>query len=225
VAEQLLGPLPAGSAEPTPAPPARLPLAACRPLPRLVSGGDLSGDPHGAVSGPVPRDLPKGYLLGVVGPDNRPWTWNPGRVGLVLGRPGSGKTSALRFLQASLGASAVWIDPTEGAGDRSPADGLPPVVLVDDAGDLSSGQRTRIEQWHRAGSRVVLAAAPGPRLFVDLPLAAAARAAESVLVLNPRSPTDADIVGWRVEPLPFDVPGRGVVMLAGVQRQVQCALP
>ncbi|GAA3681851.1 hypothetical protein GCM10023081_19920 [Arthrobacter ginkgonis] len=225
VAVQLLGALPAGAAEPSPAPPARLPLAACRPLPRLVSGGDLLRDPRVTVSGATPRDVPKGYLLGIIGPDNRPWTWNPGRVDLVLGRPGSGKTAALRFLQASLGASATWVDPSEGAGCRSSADSVPSVVLVDDAADLSADQRARVEQWHRAGSRVVLAAAPGPRLFVDLPLAAAARAAESVLVLNPRSPTDADLVGWRVEQLPRDIPGRCVVMVGGVQRQVQCAYP
>jgi S-DNA-T family DNA segregation ATPase FtsK/SpoIIIE len=225
VAVQLLGPLSSDAAVPEPAPPARSPLAACRPLPRLVSGDDLLRDLRVAVSGTAPREVSKGYLLGVIGPDNRPWTWDPGRVGLVLGRPGSGKTTALKFLQASLGALAVWFDPSEGPGGRSPVAGVPSVVLVDDAADLSTEQRALVEQWHRSGSRVVLAAAPGPRLFVDLPLAAAARAAESVLVLNPRSPTDADMAGWRVEPLPRDIPGRGVVMLAGAQRQVQCAHP
>ncbi|GER24009.1 hypothetical protein NCCP1664_25040 [Zafaria cholistanensis] len=225
VAVQLLGPLPAGA--PGSTPPARLPLAACRPLPRHLPGGDLLRDPRLAAAGPAAREARGGYLLGVTGPDNRPWTWQPGRVGLVLGRPGSGKTSVLRFLQASIGAPAAWIGPEDAPADRArgPEDRVPPVVLVDDAADLSAEQRARVEQWHRAGSRVVLAAAPGPRLFLDLPLAATARAAESVLVLNPRAPADADIVGWRVEPLARDLPGRGVVLVAGVQRQVHCAHP
>ena len=214
-------------ATPAPYPAASRPMLASRPLPREIRLDRLVAEPR--LSRPAGRSA--GLLSGVAAPDNAAWTWAPDGVGLVIGRPGGGKTGALLGVlhHAGKGAATIGLRET-GVHVAEPwtvwdaRGAVPELVVVDDATELTDGERRALHGWFERGARVVMAASPSPRLFSGLPLAAHARDPEAGLLLNPRSASDGDFWGWRVQPLSEDIPGRGLVCVDGTQRFVQCAL-
>lgn len=197
-------------------------------LPSHLSRRELDLLPGG--TRPVSRR--DGWLVGVTGPDNRPWFWQPGSVGLILGGSGSGKTTALLHIASQAEGPVVALGFTEGAlpgGPASPFVGLrdgtetPALVVVDAATDLPESERVRVEAWHARGAQVLMGATPSSRLYSALPLAGPAREAGSAILLNPRAASDADFLGWRIQPLERDVPGRGLALVDGALKAVQCA--
>lgn len=196
-------------------PAAALPVGRCVPLPT-----------HAVPASTTPDGV--GLDLGVVAPDNRPWSWEPGHVNLILGRKGSGKSTLLQHLGARLSGLVLWAgdgsviarstldrsDTTPSAAAHSDVQ-RPDTLLVDDADQLSPEWRARIEAWSAAGTTVILTARPAARLFTDLPLAAAARQSETGILLGARSPSDGEFWGWRVTPATPAPPGRALTMIDG----------
>ncbi|MEE1622166.1 FtsK/SpoIIIE domain-containing protein [Zafaria sp. Z1313] len=197
-----------------PAPEPGLPPARSLPLPTAAVRHPTAG---GTVD-----------AFAVTGPDNRPWVWDPGPVGLLLGGSGSGKSTALRSLAQLLPGRPAVLSPASGWPDpdapETPAAG-PRWVLVDDATDITPGQRAVLEGWRAAGARIVMAAEPSSRLFTELPLAQAARAPGSVILLDPRHASDGDFAGWRAPVLRERIPGRAAAWIDGRLRWIQCLLP
>jgi len=188
------------------APPALRTIRRCLPLPDTVSLGRL----------PLGEVRPGHYPLGLCGPDNRPWTWEPGKVGLVLGGPRTGKTGLIDLLARQL------------AGVTDTLSGLPPerhlhdVLLLDDILDLSDHEIAQVDERIRSGGHVVMTAPPDRAALLRLPASARLLPPRGFLVLNPRLASDGDVPGWRVAPHRRARPGRGLAMTRGVLVDVQC---
>ncbi len=198
-------PLPA-HVRPTDLAPAAAAGGACR-IP-IGIGGDESET--------VFLELPAGVLWPVVGP------------------PASGRSALLALLESQ---APPWLhhlrlrprdDPSafwRAAGSRPPLATDPPrcLLLIDDAETLPEDLHPILEAFLASGARAVLTA--GPRFLLgQRPLARLARAAGRGVILAPRSETDAEVFGVRLEP-PEGIgpPGRAVVLDSGRQLPVQLA--
>lgn len=202
---QLCAQLPSGPE--IPGPTAKLPVQRCSPLPTTVAVSAL-GTTHAR---------PGRYPVAVIGPDNRPWIWEPGPVGLILGGPGTGKTSVIKLLADRLKQHVTIAFTVEQ--DCAPPD----VLLLDDVLELPDAELTRIEAMIRAGTRVVMSADPDRSRLMRLPAAARMLSSNAFLLLNPRQAADGDVPGWRIRPHLTEIPGRAVAMVHGTLVQVQCA--
>lgn len=182
----------------------------------------------GAVAGEV--------LIGVGGDELSPVSLRlPARAVLaVVGTPGSGKTNTLRALQA-LNPARNWLFPGTGdAGGTAWSDvlamarggGLPAdtVLLADDADQMPPSTVQDVTELHARGFALVLTATYSPALLQRVPLAMAARAGGTAVLLCPRSVADGDIFGARVEVEPGAPPGRAVLVAEGQARPFQVGL-
>ncbi|MGY1735139.1 FtsK/SpoIIIE domain-containing protein [Geodermatophilus sp. SYSU D00684] len=164
---------------------------------------------------------------------------------LVVGPPGSGRTSTLTALGATLTAAGVPVLRVLRAG-RSAPDGLPVLladdvtgwrawcaglagrpgaVLLDDAGTLAdSPVGAALAGGERTGEVLVLAAGTAGELSPAFrgPVAELRRG-RSGLLLCP-GPGDADLLGTRLPRTPVPVrPGSGWLVTAGTPQRVQVA--
>lgn len=175
-------------------------------------------------------------LIGVGGDELSPVSLRlpAGAVLAVLGTAGSGKTNTLRALQA-LNPARNWLFPgAGGAGGTAWNDvlamarcgQLPPdtVLLADDADLMPPSTVQDLSELHTRGHTLVLTANFSPALLQRVPLAMAARAGGTALLLCPRSVSDGDIYGVRVEVEPGAPPGRAVLVAEGQARPVQVGL-
>lgn len=175
-------------------------------------------------------------LFGVGGDELSPVSLRlgAGAVLAVLGTPGSGKTNTLRALQA-LNPSRNWLFP--GAGGTSGTawkdvaamarcGEIPPdtVLLADDADLMSSSTVQDVTELHARGHALVLTATYSPALLQRVPLIMGARAGGTAVLLCPRSVSDGDIFGVRVEVEPGAPPGRAVLVAEGQALPVQVGL-
>ncbi|WP_448627058.1 FtsK/SpoIIIE domain-containing protein [Geodermatophilus sp. URMC 64] len=192
--------------------------------------------------------------IGPGGDEGAPLTVDLHRTGglLVLGPPGSGRSSALRAFGAHLahaGAAVVGIGVQSGAGDddatgirrldvREPARtadeladwlaataGRPRVVIVDDLALLADSPVLTGLPAPGPGEPVVLLTAgqaADVARYYQGPLAALRRS-RSGLLLNP-GPGDADVLGIRLPRTPVPVrPGSGWLVVGGTAERVQVA--
>ncbi|WP_422933682.1 FtsK/SpoIIIE domain-containing protein [Sinomonas sp. P47F7] len=194
--------------------------------------------------------------VGVHGDEARPLALPlaPGNVLLVLGPRGSGKTSLLDALPAMNPGSATWHRPDRtGSAHASPPEAgslaaSPPeagslaasaaaaardaragrraILLVDDADRLSQKENSLVVEALDAGASVVATAGYGTAPYSACPIALRARTTRSGIAIRPRSPSDGDAFGVRLDP-PCGTarggvpPGRGVVVVDGTQVDVQ----
>ncbi|MHA7272048.1 FtsK/SpoIIIE domain-containing protein [Arthrobacter sp. TMT4-20] len=199
------------------------------PIPSVIrASGDLFRAP---VGGPlrVPIGV-GGDELGVVYLEP-----TRGSVFLVLGSAGSGRTTLLQRIAASVPTGTVCLGPgsqaepdsfwrdlalAHRAGDEPP-DAL---LLIDDADRLAPETHRHLAVLVAAGYRLILTALNSPAV-TRIPLAAQARSARAGMVLSPRQPSDGDFFGVRLDCDDCPTPGRGFQLGHGDPLEVQVALP
>lgn len=205
------------------------------PLPDSLGAGQLrapASEANADAGGP-------GYPLGVCGPDNRVFRWSPGACGVVVGRESAGRNAVLEHLAAlSLpgGLAAVHcrasdplpLDTADLAArvreqaPASPSSTAVGLVVIDEADSRPLESARSLSFLLSKRIPVVIGVEPSSRVLVDLGLIATVRDARAFLVLDPRSPADADPSGFRFTPDPRSVRGRALVADGGTLRQIQC---
>lgn len=197
--------------------------AAARP----VGGDEAAPMADASQEGEVP-DLGRGAAWAVGGDEAAPMQRPAGSI-LVLGPPGSGRTTALQWLRA--GRDAVVVDPAE---DHRLEDleeecarlGPGGLLVVDDAHLLSGNPlEEAVAQLATAYRMELLVAADldaGTAFRGLIPLAARGRTG---LVLNPHSPSDGGVLGVSLPVGDLAIPGRGLLVHRGRCTRVQVAAP
>lgn len=191
-----------------PGPPTALPQRTCHALPSQVRADQVP-----SISSGLGR-----YPIGLLAPDHRTWSWAPGRVGLILGGTGTGKSNLLGLIAAQLGPEFDIRYSMDQLTDE------PGLLLLDDVLELTDSELTHVDALIRSGTHVVMSASPERVGLVRLPPAARMLPAAAMLLLNPRQASDGDFPGWRFRPHQRCQPGRALVMRDGTLAQVQCAL-
>ncbi|WP_423181810.1 FtsK/SpoIIIE domain-containing protein [Arthrobacter sp. NyZ413] len=190
--------------------------------------------PHSLSSSPAAA---RSILLGLGGDELEAVRAALPRPGVfpVLGAPGSGKTSLLVAMQL-LNPANAWLslpggtDPDAFWTDlhRRASNGLEradAIVLVDDVGVLSATSGTLLAELPAMGFSVVATAAHSLSTLQRCPLLSLARGNGSGILMGPRSPSDGDFFGIRVEVEPHSPPGRALLIDHGAVRQLQIAAP
>ena len=195
-------PLPAGCSQPHP----------IRPLPRLLAPDSLEAarDKDFAPVGVWGDELQTAFAH-----------LRPGSVFLILGAPGSGRTGFLRQLDRSMKdlLECRWVkDPSDLPG--GPPDGL--LLLVDDIDALAPTLQQQLSDLGARGARIAASAASGHQLTLRVPLTAAVRSRPLGALLRPSSPSDADLLGVRVDAGRWP-PGRGLLIDGPVSVEIQAA--
>jgi S-DNA-T family DNA segregation ATPase FtsK/SpoIIIE len=217
--------------------PPAFPPFAVHPLPAVLRMTDLPQHSY------QQRSTGDHLTLGVQGDELEPYgvTLNPGEVFLVLGHPGSGRTNALRLIGASRPVrsgrrSVLAPDHEADAAEKEDfwravgrehvpsADQQRLILLVDDADRLPADIHRIIADSVAVGAAAVLTARPGASLMARVPLALQARATGQGLVLAPRTPSDGDLFGVRLDVETAALPGRGVAVEPSGIYEVQTAL-
>lgn len=180
-------------------------------------------------------DSPDLVALGVGGDLARPVGLRvdpeAGSTALVLGPPGSGRSTTLRTVAAGARCRGWTVVRVPGAGLPGELVARPrsrTVVLVDDLTELSDADEAVLTDWVSSaathGGAIVLAAEPEALTHAYTALARALRRCRHGVVLQPRHPGDGAALG--VSTLPdLPVAGRGVLVEAGRCTPVQVALP
>lgn len=160
----------------------------------------------------------------------------PGTAFLILGPPGSGRTTLLRQFECGAGQAMEVhrFDPaalspapqTAGTGTNRPGGGASNcLVLVDDADRLPQAAHARLTQLLEDGARLVLAAVPGFGLASRLPAAARLRSEPRGAVLAPEQPSDAEFFGVRLNLHAPPRAGRGYLVAGTRVTETQFARP
>jgi S-DNA-T family DNA segregation ATPase FtsK/SpoIIIE len=172
-------------------------------------------------------------LVGVGGDELDPF-WVPlstGSVVAVLGGPSSGKTSLLRALPELNPQIADWLPCDAEANADSYWSGLaakassgviqPAVVCVDDADLLSPDAHHSLMDLHGLGWTLILACGFSLNPVQRVPLMVQARNPGVGILIAPRTVTDGDFFGVRIEREAHPPPGRAVVLSDGKATPVQ----
>ncbi|MHA7269943.1 FtsK/SpoIIIE domain-containing protein [Arthrobacter sp. HLT1-20] len=144
--------------------------------------------------------------LGGDGRDLLSMTPSPGALIPVLGGSKSGKTTFLRAL-GRLNHVQLFqpLPPDDPAG----------IILVDNAAGLTPLEQERVTSLLAAGATIV-AALPHPSAALSrLPLEWGLRTVEQGIVLKPQRPSDAELLGVRLDTAGSEPPGRGVLVDGG----------
>ncbi|WP_425573403.1 FtsK/SpoIIIE domain-containing protein [Nesterenkonia flava] len=178
---------------------------------------------------------PETLTIGVQQLTGAPAQLRLGRVCLILGTSGTGKTTALMLLATQLQRAGVATAGIFGRGTQSQLASLAPldqehmssdvVVLVDDADRCGTDQQQMIQQAIATGASVVATAQPNAALFSHLTWAHPARTAGEHLILSPTQRSHADAFAAVIPVLQRPVPGRAVHLRPEGPRIVQLADP
>ncbi|WP_300343958.1 FtsK/SpoIIIE domain-containing protein [Nesterenkonia sp.] len=193
-------------------PDAAAPLLRVRPLPGLLPVAELPRTPQAG----------GGAVVGVQQFDWSPAVYTPGPANLILGSPGTGKSTCLQLLAARLQNTALV---RGGTGQIGALEQRPDHLLIDDAHRCTDQEHAQIEQALAQGVRVVASAVPQPAVLTQLPWAHRARAQGSNVLLSPVSRSEGEALGVVVPVLEQPVPGRAVHLRPGGPVLVQWALP
>ncbi|QOI62765.1 cell division protein FtsK [Arthrobacter sp. TES] len=201
-----------------------------QPLPAFLGTKELPEQP------PTCGDAVSAAWFGVGGDDAAPLAipLRRGGITLVLGGPGSGKTSLLRTLM-SVNSAVPWLSPVENVGDGAFWTDLAEaaslgaldkdtVLLVDNADTLNPQARQSLAGLAGSVGAIVMTATTSPTLLHRLPFAEVVQATRSGLVLSPRTPLDGDVFGVRLN-VESSVPpaGRGILIQGASQIPFQAA--
>lgn len=165
---------------------------------------------------------PRHLWIGLGGDEARPVSMplRPKGLSLVLGAPGTGKSSILSTLQI-LNPGVKWIRPRKGeqtgpfwtrVAEESLTGSLDPtsILLVDDADSLDAEARQALAGLMGNTAGIIMTASTSPAVHRRLPLIDEVQANGMGLVLAPRTPLDADVFGVRLSVDGQASPGRGV---------------
>ncbi|TKV29700.1 FHA domain-containing protein [Arthrobacter sp. NamB2] len=225
--------LEAASAEAPERIPARLPFPV-HPLPHSVPITRLLPAMTGAPAG-------DDVVLGVQGDDLRPYTipLRAGETYLVLGHRSSGRSNALRVIAeaaqvlkrrdvlappptaAGSGIAEYWRRLAEQYAATSTLDRC--ILVVDDADDLPGDVQQILSKFVARGAAAALSAVPGPTLMTRVPLSLQSRSSGRGFVLSPKSPSDGDIFGVRLDQDGTTIQGRGYACAPAGVLEVQIA--
>ena len=182
-----------GPETPASPPTSARPVIQVRPLPQLISQQEL------------PRiEETEGVVVGVQQLSWAPVSLPLGPVNLIIGSPGTGKSSCLHLLGHQVPEAALI------TGGNQILDELPEVLLVDDAHRCTPEQHQMIQQVITAGKRVVATAPASGAVFAQLPWAHPARTQGSNVVLSPVSRNEAEAFAAMIPILNHPIPGRAV---------------
>lgn len=207
--------------------PSQRPPLWIRPLPQRLPYSQLMDALAGHPEDQGPSDS---FAVGI-----EQFTWRPVRlkvapVTLIVGSPGTGKTSCLRLFQQlsshflCLAGGNDWgLLPQDQIAEGSAA-GLS-LILVDDAERCSSAQHQQLQEWASRGAAIVATASPSATLFSQLPWAHPARYSGGVVFLSPVSRSETDAVPAMMPLLEQTIPGRAVQLRPEGPRIFQWAFP
>ncbi|WP_336856739.1 FtsK/SpoIIIE domain-containing protein [Sinomonas albida] len=165
----------------------------------------------------------------------------PQEVLLVVGTRQCGKTSFLNALPAMNRGAARWYrpDPKGAAGARGSSEaiasleasvlaaardsraGQRAVLLIDDADHLTAKENRLLNEALDAGASVVATAGYSASLYRTCPISLRARDARSGIAIHPRSSSDGDVFGVRLDPPGRVPPGRAIAVVDGTATDVQ----
>lgn len=140
-------------------------------------------------------------------------------MNLILGSPGTGKTSCLRLLQHQL-PHAQLMRPGAAAAPEAAE-----VLLIDDAHRCTAGDHQAIQEAIGAGVQVVATAPASAAVFQQLPWAHPARTQGSNVILSPLSRSEAEAFTVIIPTLDRPIPGRAVHLRPEGAVTAQWALP
>lgn len=162
------------------------------PLPPVVDAATLPSGAHAL-----------GFAAGA------PLRWSPGRVGLVLGGQGSGKSSVLSLLARRPPSHGALLLGRDAQCWPAPSDTPETTWLVDDA-DLAGPQAvSHLRARAEAGGRIIAALAPKRSALARLSMALEVDQERDVVLLGPRSRSERDVCGLDVPVSRHAPPGRG----------------
>ncbi|WP_394160581.1 FtsK/SpoIIIE domain-containing protein [Galactobacter valiniphilus] len=177
---------------------------------QLVVADMAAGAPRedrAALWQPPPAAVPAGSLtapaVARASVSGEPTAWRPrGRAALVLGGPGSGRSSCARLLCEAWGEPwAQWAP-----GTAAPEPHL--WALVDDADAWPRDPAYELAERVRSGGRVIATALASTRLHLTLPWFGDLDPLLDLVLLGPRSAAEAESCGWRVPVDSSAPPGR-----------------
>ncbi|GAA3051132.1 FtsK/SpoIIIE domain-containing protein [Nesterenkonia aethiopica] len=192
------------------------PSVSVRPLPQKVRLHDLlsSAQEHRS------PDAPGDPVIGVAQFTQAPVLWRRGPATLILGAPGTGRSTCLEVLRQVL-PDATLLSP-QGTWTEEPET---TTVLLDDADQLDVQRHRSVDRWIQSGIQVVGAAQPSGSLYSQIPWSHHARSAPGNILLSPTHRSQGDFFATSVPVLDRPIPGRAVQLGAEGPRMIQWALP
>lgn len=148
---------------------------------------------------------------------------------LIVGASGTGKTQTLDVIanMASPTLTCLRLSPGQDpvvfweAAAETDAEGL--LLLIDDAEHLPRHSQQELTKMLAAGARTVLSCSPSVQA-AGFPAISSMRTNPLGVVLGPRTQSDGDVFGLRLDVDGTPPPGRGILVSSGSLKEIQIAI-